>query len=91
MSGARVLIVNADDLGLSPGVNAGIIEAHLRGIVTSASLMVRQPAAREAARLARAHPGLSVGLHLDLCEWQYRDGVWQLEYEVVALQDEVAV
>ena len=43
------LIVNADDFGLCAGVNQGIIEAHERGIVTSASLMVRYPAAEAAA------------------------------------------
>ena len=47
MPETRRLIVNADDLGLSAGVNRGIVEAHARGIVTSASLMVRQPAARQ--------------------------------------------
>jgi predicted glycoside hydrolase/deacetylase ChbG (UPF0249 family) len=60
------LIVNADDLGLSAGVNAGIVEAHAHGVVTSASLMALRPAAAEAAEVARAHPSLSVGLHLDL-------------------------
>ncbi|MGI8622208.1 MAG: ChbG/HpnK family deacetylase [Solirubrobacteraceae bacterium] len=62
----RTVIVNADDFGASAGVNAGIVEAHAHGIVTSTSLMVTGRAATEAARLARAHPGLSVGLHLDL-------------------------
>ena len=51
----RYLIVNADDFGLSPGVNRGVVQAHERGIVTSASLMVRQPAAGAAAACARAH------------------------------------
>jgi chitin disaccharide deacetylase len=59
----RRLIVNADDFGLTAGVNEGIIEAHVKGIVTSTSLMVDRPAAADAARLARAHPALSVGLH----------------------------
>ena len=44
MDSKRFLIVNADDFGLSEGVNRGIIEAHERGIVTSASLMVLKPA-----------------------------------------------
>ena len=70
------LIVNADDFGLSAGVNAGIVQAHRRGIVTSASLMVRQPAAEQAAALARRLPRLGVGLHLDLWESVYRDGQW---------------
>jgi predicted glycoside hydrolase/deacetylase ChbG (UPF0249 family) len=59
----RRLIVNADDFGLAAGVNAGIVEAHINGILTSTSLMVDRPAAADAARLAREHPALSVGLH----------------------------
>ncbi|MGA2658858.1 MAG: ChbG/HpnK family deacetylase, partial [Verrucomicrobiota bacterium] len=55
----RGLIVNADDFGLDPGVNRGIIKSHEYGIVTSASLMVRWPAAAEAAAYAREHPELS--------------------------------
>lgn len=87
----RHLIVNADDFGLSPGVNRGIIKAHLQGIVTSTSLMVRWPAAIEAARLALAHPQLSVGLHIDLCEWTYSDESWRPVYQVVSTQDAQAV
>ncbi len=55
----RRLIVNADDFGLSAGVNEGIVEAHVSGIVTSTSLMVDRPAAAGAAGLAREHPALS--------------------------------
>ena len=54
------LVVNADDLGLSGGVNRGILEAHEHGVVTSASLMVDRPAAEEAVALARDLP---LGLH----------------------------
>jgi chitin disaccharide deacetylase len=61
------LIVNADDFGLSPEVNAGIIRAHRDGILRSASLMVAEPAARAAADLARDHPALDVGLHAVVC------------------------
>jgi chitin disaccharide deacetylase len=61
----RRLIVNADDFGFAAGVNEGIIEAHVRGVLTSTSLMVGRPAARDAARLAREHPALSVGLHYE--------------------------
>lgn len=66
MTGARNLIVNADDFGASEGINQGTIDAHLRGVVTSASLMVAGPAAREAVALAGAHPALGLGLHWDL-------------------------
>ena len=61
----RYLIVNADDLGTSPGVNRGIVEAHQRGIVTSASLMVDRAAAADGVERAAAAPGLSVGLHFE--------------------------
>ena len=87
----RILIVNADDFGLSIGVNDGIQKAFLDGIVTSASLMVRQPAASAAAEFARAHPTLSVGLHVDLGEWVHRDGEWHARYVVVDLEDPVAI
>lgn len=83
----RYLIVNADDFGLSSGVNRGIIEAFEHGIVTSASLMVNWTGAAEAAAYARRHPNLSLGLHLDLGEWAYRDGEWVTLYEEVALDD----
>ena len=62
----RRLIVTADDFGLSPGVNAGIVEAHERGIVTATSLMVNAPAAREALHWASEHRSLAVGLHFVL-------------------------
>jgi chitin disaccharide deacetylase len=61
----RNLIVNADDFGLTPGINRAVVDCHVDGIVTSASLMVERPAAEEAARLSREHPALSVGLHWD--------------------------
>jgi predicted glycoside hydrolase/deacetylase ChbG (UPF0249 family) len=91
MDTARILIVNADDFGLSPGVNAGILEAHNLGIVTSTSLMVRPPAAPQAARLARDYPKLAVGLHVDLCEWVFQNGEWRLLYEVAPMADAAAV
>lgn len=62
----RWLIVNADDFGLSAGVNAGIVHAHVHGIVGSTSLMVCTEGTEEAVALAREHPGLALGLHLDL-------------------------
>jgi len=88
MAPATYLIVNADDFGRSRGVNQGVITAHERGIVTSASLMVRWPAVKPAAAYARAHPGLTVGIHVDLGEWVFREGAWLALYEVVPLDDE---
>lgn len=87
----RLLVVNADDFGLSPGVNAGILRAHAEGIVTSTSLMIDRPAAADAVEAARAHPGMSIGLHVDLGEWVFRDGRWEVGYEVADLTDPGAV
>jgi predicted glycoside hydrolase/deacetylase ChbG (UPF0249 family) len=88
---SRAAIVNADDFGQSAGINRGIVEAHERGIVTSASLMVRWPAAAAAAEYARRHPRFSVGLHVDLGESIYRDGEWIRLYERVDRRDARAV
>jgi predicted glycoside hydrolase/deacetylase ChbG (UPF0249 family) len=63
----RLLVINADDLGLAPGVNRGIIEAHEAGTLTSASMMVNTPAFQDAVALVRTRaPRLGVGLHLNL-------------------------
>jgi predicted glycoside hydrolase/deacetylase ChbG (UPF0249 family) len=91
LNASRYLIVNADDFGLSPGVNQGIIRSHEQGIVTSASLMVRHQAATEAALYALKHPELSLGLHVDLGEWAFVDGAWRIVYEVVPAADRYAV
>src|SRR5262245_58205784 len=87
----RYLIVNADDFGQSHSVNSGIIEAHERGIVTSASLMVRWPAAAEAVAYSRQYPDLSLGLHVDFGEWAYRGEHWVPLYQVVPIHDTTAV
>src|SRR5262245_43308522 len=63
------LVVNADDLGYSSGVNRGIFEAHDRGIVTSTSLMVHRSAAEAAVAETWSRPELGVGLHFDLGSW----------------------
>ncbi|HKF42252.1 MAG TPA: hopanoid biosynthesis-associated protein HpnK [Thermoanaerobaculia bacterium] len=60
----RTLAVTGDDFGSSEAVNRGIAEAHDRGILTRASLMVAGKAASEAVELARSRPRLAVGLHL---------------------------
>ena len=62
----RRLIVNADDFGRSPSINRAVIRAHREGILTTASLMVNEPACAEAVALAKENPGLGVGLHLTL-------------------------
>src|SRR5208283_4033787 len=62
----RRLIVNADDLGFTPAVTAGILEAHHAGAVTSASMMVGCAGWDDAVRGARDAPSLGVGLHLNL-------------------------
>ena len=66
MSPARRLIVNADDFGRTHSINAAVIRGHREGILTSASLMVNEPAFEEAVELARENPGLGIGLHLTL-------------------------
>jgi chitin disaccharide deacetylase len=76
----RLLVVNADDLGLSPGVNEGIFAAHATGIVTSASLMVSRPGSEHAAAVLRDHPALSVGLHFE------DDGIHDLDDPVQAAE-----
>lgn len=60
------LVVNADDFGISRGVNRGIVEAHRGGLVTSASLMTNLPSAEDAVTRAAVCPDLGLGLHLTL-------------------------
>ena len=62
----RRLIVNADDMGLHAGINAGILRCHEQGIVTSASVAPNGTAFDEACRLLRGAPELDVGIHLTL-------------------------
>lgn len=87
----RRLIVNADDFGQSAGITRGILQAHEGGIVTSTSMMVRWPAATDAAAAARSRPRLSLGLHVDLGEWRLAEGEWVPIYQVVAPDDGTAV
>jgi len=58
------LIVNADDFGSSEAVNEAVVRAYTEGVLTSCSLMVTGAAFEHAVRLAHAHPGLAVGIHL---------------------------
>jgi hopanoid biosynthesis associated protein HpnK len=64
----KLLIVNADDFGLTSGVNRAIIDGHNRGIITSATLMANMPAFDDAVRLAKEHPTLGVGLHFNITQ-----------------------
>ena len=62
------LIVNADDFGLTPGVNRAVAELHQTGVVTSTSLMARAMATEEAIQIALATPSLGVGCHVVLVD-----------------------
>ena len=64
----RNLIVNADDLGWTSGVNRGIAEAHRNGIVTSTTVLANGAAFDDGVRLARGLPSLGVGVHLNLSD-----------------------
>ncbi len=63
----KTLILTGDDFGRSARVNEAIERCHMAGVLTHASLMANEPHAEEAARIARLHPQLCVGLHLTLC------------------------
>ncbi|KEQ13532.1 hypothetical protein GZ77_14460 [Endozoicomonas montiporae] len=60
------LIINADDFGLSPGVNYGIIDAFRSGVVRSTTMMIGMPGEAHGVELAKANPQLAVGIHLRL-------------------------
>ena len=62
------LILNADDLGLTPGINRAIFELHRAGALSSATLMANGPAFAEAVALARQHSTLGIGCHVVLVD-----------------------
>ena len=64
----RRLIINADDFGLTPGVNRAIFEAHTAGIVTSTTLMASASAFDHAVQLARSIPSFDLGCHVVLAD-----------------------
>jgi hopanoid biosynthesis associated protein HpnK len=74
----RRLIVNADDFGLTGGVNRAIVESHSRGVVTSTTLMANGPAFGEAAAIAQSTPNLDVGCHVVLIDGEPVLGSGQL-------------
>jgi len=62
------LIINADDFGLTPGINRSILELHNAGVLTSATLMATGPAFEDAVVIAKANPALGVGCHVVLTD-----------------------
>jgi hopanoid biosynthesis associated protein HpnK len=62
----RRVIINADDFGLSPGVNRGILSAFREGVLTSTTMLVNLASFEDAVSLALANPDLPVGIHLSL-------------------------
>ncbi len=64
----KLLVVNADDFGLDPAVNAAITKAHTDGLLTSASVLIAAPHAAPAIEFAKSHPKFGVGLHLCLSD-----------------------
>lgn len=99
----RVLIVNADDFGLSKGQNYGIVEACRNGVVTSTTALVNGAAIDHAVQLSRDIPELAVGMHFVLTLGRplttmpglTRDGVlgkwiWQMAEEDTLPLDEIS-
>jgi predicted glycoside hydrolase/deacetylase ChbG (UPF0249 family) len=95
------LIVNADDLGYSEGVNKGIQQAFRRGVVRSATVMVNGAAFEDALTVIRHNPSLGVGLHLNLTSGppltdfpyvdakghMYKDHAWHSAYAACIEQE----
>ncbi|HEX3660428.1 MAG TPA: ChbG/HpnK family deacetylase [Acidobacteriaceae bacterium] len=63
-----MLLVNADDFGLTPGINRSIVELHAARALSSATLMATGPFFDDAVRLAHDHPTLEVGCHVLLVD-----------------------
>ena len=62
------VIINADDFGLTEGINRAVVEAHRDGVLTSTTLMSDMPGAQAAVAIAHETPSLGVGVHLNLRE-----------------------
>ena len=74
----KKVIINADDFGLSKGVNEGIILAHQKGILTSTSIMANMPGFAQAVELAKQNERLGVGLHLNIVRGQPLSPVYKV-------------
>lgn len=77
----KKLIVNADDFGLTSGVNYGIIEAYTYGILTSTTLMINQPFAKHAINLKKQYKNLGLGIHLTFDKGKALSGISSLTDE----------
>jgi predicted glycoside hydrolase/deacetylase ChbG (UPF0249 family) len=66
MTPSRFLIINADDLGISPEVNRGICIAYEKGVVTDSSLLIKGPCVHQAIEMIKKNPSFPVGIHIDL-------------------------
>ena len=86
---ARLLIVNADDLGMHPAVNRGVLDAIENGIAQSCSLMAPCPAAADALALLRERPHVPFGVHLTLVRDTPADTWTPLSRDVPTLVDPI--
>jgi predicted glycoside hydrolase/deacetylase ChbG (UPF0249 family) len=66
MTPSRFLIINADDLGISPEVNRGIFIAYEKRVVTDSSLLIKGPYAQQALEMIKESTSFQVGIHIDL-------------------------
>jgi hopanoid biosynthesis associated protein HpnK len=60
------VIINADDFGLTGGINQAVLRGYRDGVLTSATILVNAPATQEAVSIAKENPGLGVGIHLNI-------------------------
>jgi len=73
----KKIIFNADDYGLTKGINLGIIDSHKNGPVASATIMANGAAFDHGVILAKENPGLKIGIHLNLTSGKSLGGVYK--------------